>query len=102
MEDSRKQSLEQIQAFWEVSPEVRFQGKRLAEVSAWITQILRAQSYRKQGKKMRGQLKRYVEKMTGRSRTQVTLLVAPRYLKHSQVQVAGYRRHKFPSPLHVR
>ena len=96
MKDSGKQSLEQIQTFLEGSPEIRFKGKRLSEVYAWITQTLRVQGYRKQGKKMRGVLKRYVEKMTGRSRTQVTLLVA-RYLKHSQVQVAGYRRHKFPS-----
>ncbi len=96
MKDSGKQSLEQIQTFLEGSPEIRFKGRRLSEVYAWITQTLRVQSYRKQGKKMRGVLKRYVEKMTGRSRTQVTLLVA-RYLKHSQVQVAGYRRHKFPS-----
>ena len=96
MEDGGKQSLEQIRAFLEGSPEVRFKGKQRQEVYAWITQTLRAQQYRKQGKKMRGLLRRYVEKMTGRSRTQVTLLVA-RYLEHSDVQVTRYRRHQFPS-----
>ncbi len=34
--------------------------------------------------------------MTGRSRTQVTLLVA-RYLEHSKVKVSIYRRHRFAS-----
>jgi transposase InsO family protein len=96
MEDGGKLSLEQIQAFLEGSPEVRFKGKQRQEVYAWITQTLRAQQYRKQGKKVRGLLRRYVEKMTGRSRTQVTLLVA-RYMEHSEVQVTSYRRHKFPS-----
>lgn len=96
MSESRKLSAEQIRAFLEGSEEHRFRGKRRAEVYEWITRTLRVQEYRKQGKKMRGLLKRYVEKMTGRSRTQVTLLVA-RYMKHSEVKVSSYRRHRFPS-----
>jgi hypothetical protein len=54
------------------------------------------QEFRKQGKQMRGLLRRYLEKMTGRSRTQITRLVA-RYMEHSEVRVSGYRRHQFPS-----
>ena len=96
MSETRKLSAEQIRAFLEGSEEHRFRGKRRAEVYEWITRTLRTQEYRKQGKKMRGLLKRYVEKMTGRSRTQVTLLVA-RYMEHSEVKVASYRRHSFAS-----
>ena len=91
-----KLSVEQIAAFLEGSTGVWFQGQRREEVYGWITQTLRGQSYRKQGKKVRGLIRRYVEKMTGRSRTQVTLLVA-RYMEHSQVEVTRYRRHKFQS-----
>ena len=96
MSEAKKLTQEQIQAFLEGSQEHRFRGKRRAEVYEWITRTLRVQEYRKQGKKMRGLLKRYVEKMTGRSRTQVTLLVG-RYLKHSEVKLASYRRHSFAS-----
>src|SRR6202162_319695 len=96
MAECGKLSREEIQAFLGGRREVRFKGKQRQEVYAWITQTLRAQQYRKQGKKVRGLLRRYVEKMTGRSRTQVTLLVA-RYMEHSEVQVTSYRRHKFPS-----
>ena len=96
MSEAGKLSAEQMRAFLEGSEEHRFRGKRRAEVYEWITRTLRAQEYRKQGKKMRGLLRRYVEKMTGRSRTQVTLLVA-RYLEHSEVKVAIYRRHRFAS-----
>lgn len=96
MSESRKLSAGQIRAFLEGSEEHRFRGKERAEVYEWITRTLRVQEYRKQGKQMRGLLKRYVEKMTGRSRTQVTLLVA-RYLEHSEVKVASYRRHRFAS-----
>lgn len=96
MSETGKLGAEQIRAFLEGSEEHRFRGKRRAEVYEWITRTLRMQEYRKQGKKMRGLLKRYVEKMTGLSRTQVTLLVA-RYMEHSEVKVARYRRHSFAS-----
>lgn len=96
MKDGDKLNLEQIQAFLGASQKVQFEGQERKEVYEWITRTLRSQDYRKQGKKMRGLLRRYVEKMTGRSRTQVTLLVA-QYMEHSEVKVASYRRHSFPS-----
>lgn len=95
MEDGEL-SLDQIQAFLEASQEVHFKGKGRREIYEWITRILRRQNYRKQGKKMRGLLRRYMEKMTGRSRAQVTRLVS-RYIEHSEVKQAGSRRHKFKS-----
>src|ERR1700675_2632432 len=94
MQDGEKLSLEQIRAFLEASEEVHFEGKRRREVYEWITRLLRQQSYRKQGKVVRGLLRRYVTKMTGRSRAQVTRLVG-QYLKHSEVKEAVCRRHRF-------
>ena len=96
MSDAEKLSQVQIQAFLEASQEVRFEGKQRAEVYGWITRTLRQQRYREQGKKIRGLLLRYVAKMTGLSRTQVTRLVA-QYIKHSEVQEAHYQRHRFAS-----
>jgi transposase InsO family protein len=96
MSEAKKLSAEQIRAFLEGSEEHRFRGKRRAEVYEWITRTLRTQEYRKQGKGMRGLLKRYMEKMAGLSRTRVTVLVA-RYMEHSEVKVADYRRHRFVS-----
>ena len=72
MQDGEKLSREQIQAFLEASEEVRFEGQQRTDVYAWITRLLRQQGYREQGKKMRGLLRRYISKMTGLSRTQVT------------------------------
>jgi transposase InsO family protein len=96
MQDGDQQGLEQIQAFLEASQEVRFEGKKRKEVYEWITRTLRRQGYREQGKKRRGLLRRYVAKMTGLSRTQVTRLVA-RYVEHREVRAASYRRHRFAS-----
>ncbi len=95
MQDGENLSLEQIRALLEASEEVRFQGKQRQEVYDWITRLLRQQGYRQQGKAMRGLLRRYIAKMTGRSRAQVTRLIG-RYLEHSEVKEARYRRHRFP------
>jgi len=94
MEEAETLSLEQIRAFLEASEEVHFQGKRRREVYDWMTRLLRQQSYGKQGKVARGLLRRYVAKMTGRSRAQVTRLVG-QYLKHSEVKETVCRRHRF-------
>jgi transposase InsO family protein len=96
MQGGEKLSPEQIRAFLEGSQEVRFQGEGQKEVYEWITRTLRQQGYRDRGRKIRGLLRRYVAKMTGLSRTQVTRLVG-RYLQHSEVKPASYRRHRFPS-----
>ena len=87
-------SLEQIRAVVEGTEPLGFEGKGRAEVYAWITGVLQRQSYRTQGKPGRGLLRRYVEKMTGRSRAQVTRLIA-RYREHSEVKLVAQRRHRF-------
>jgi hypothetical protein len=96
MEDGARLSLEQIRAFLEASEEVRFEGARRQGVYDWITRLLRRQSYRTEGKVVRGLVRRYVAKMTGRSRAQVTRLIG-RYLKHSEVRETSQRRHRFES-----
>jgi transposase InsO family protein len=96
MQGGEELSLEQIRAFLEGSEEVSFEGKELREVYEWITRLLREHGYRKQRRVVRGLLRRYVAKMTGRSRAQVTRLIG-RYLEHSEVKEAVYRRHQFPS-----
>jgi transposase InsO family protein len=87
-------SLERIAAFLQASEEIHFLGENRQQVYAWIEQVLRQQQYVQQGRKARGLVRRYVEKMTGLSRAQVTRLIA-RYQASSTVQVASYRRHRF-------
>jgi len=94
MQDGEKLSLEQIRGFLEASEEVHFEGQRRQEVYEWITGLLRQQGYRKQGKVVRGLLRRYVAKMIGRSRAQVTRLIG-RYVEHSEVKESSHHRHRF-------
>jgi hypothetical protein len=63
----------------------------------WIARLMRQRDYRAQSRAVRGLLRCYVAKMTGRRRAQVTPLIG-RYLEHSEVRESSrHRRHWFPS-----
>ena len=95
MHEAEKLTLDQIEAFLNASEEIRFEGENREQVYGWVEQVLRQQQYEKQGRKARGLLRRYLEKMTGLSRAQVTRLIA-RYRASGELQPAHYRRHRFP------
>lgn len=87
--------LEQIQAFVEASEEVEFEARERKEVYQWVSRTLCEQEYWKQSKGAKGLLRRYVQKMTGLSRSQVTRLIAG-YVGEGAVKERSYRRHRFP------
>jgi len=93
--DAEKLSLDQIEAFLNASEEIRFEAENRKETYGWVEQVLRQQQYPKQGRKARGLVRRYLEKMTSLSRAQVTRLIA-RYRANGELQPALYRRHRFP------
>lgn len=95
MHEAEKLSLDQIEAFLNASEEIRFEGENRQQVYGWVEQVLRQQHYPQQGRKARGLLRRYLEKMTGLSRAQVTRLIA-HYRAKGELQPAPYRRHRFP------
>ena len=95
MHEAEKLSLDQIEAFLHASEEIRFEAENRKQTYGWVEQVLRQQQYRKQGRKARGLLRRYLEKMTGLSRAQVTRLIA-RYRANGELQPSPYRRHRFP------
>jgi hypothetical protein len=73
---AEKLSLEEIGRFVEASEGLRFEGEGREQVYGWIERVLCQQEYAGQGKGARGLLRRYIEKMTGMSRAQVTRLLA--------------------------
>ena len=88
-------SLEQIRAFLEGSDEVDFQGRNREQVYGWVNRTLEQHRYGELERAGRGLIQRYLEKMTGLSRAQITRLVG-RYLHGEPVQAKRYRRHRFP------
>jgi transposase InsO family protein len=93
--ESEQLSLDQIQEFLKASQGIRFEGKTQEQIYGWVEKVLVHHQYLKQGRRARGLLRRYLEKMTGLSRAQVTRLIE-RYGQTGKVAVTIYRRHRFP------
>src|SRR3974390_2386187 len=81
--------------FVSASEAIRFESKNREQVYGWLERVLVEQEYAQQGKAARGLVRRYIEKMTGMSRAQVTRLIA-RYTATGRVQPTVYRRRRFP------
>jgi transposase InsO family protein len=95
MDDAEKLSLEAIGQFVAASEGIRFEAENRQQLYSWVERVLIEQQYAQQGKAARGLVRRYVEKMTGLSRAQVTRLIAG-YTACGRVQVTAYRRRRFP------
>jgi transposase InsO family protein len=93
--ETEKLSLQQIGKFLAAAKEVRFEASERKEVYGWIERLLCQQEYTRQGRRERGLVRRYIAKMTGLSRAQLTRLVG-RYLATGQVRMKSGRRHRFP------
>ena len=94
MDDSEATSLEQIRAFLAGSGEVRFAGQRREEVYSWVERTLVRHQYASLDRSGKGLVRRYLTRMTGLSRAQVTRLIAA-HRNTGRVQAAVYRRTKF-------
>jgi transposase InsO family protein len=95
MEESEKLSLEQMRVFLEASGEVRFRAHDRRELYGWVNRTLRQQDYSQLPRASKGVVRRYVAKMTGLSRAQVTRLIGC-YRQGGEVRPRAYRRHRFP------
>ncbi len=94
MQEIENPSLEQMQAFLEGSLEVHFHAEGRADIYAWVDRTLRQQLYAKQSRETKGLVRRYVRKMTGLSRAQVTRLIS-QFVKTHGVKPTVYRRRRF-------
>ena len=87
-------SLEAMGRFVSASEEIRFEAQDRQQLYDWVEQVLVGQQYALLGKTARGLVRRYIEKMTGLSRAQVTRLIT-RYTASGQVRMTVYRRRRF-------
>jgi len=87
-------SLEAMGQFVAASEQVRFEAADRRQLYNWVEQVLVGRQYGQLGKPARGLVRRYIEKMTGLSRAQVTRLIA-RYTASGRVQGTVYRRRRF-------
>ncbi len=94
MQDGERLSLEQIRAFLEGAQELQFEAQDRAELYQWVERALVEQEYAGLGRKDKGLVKRYLGKMTGLGRAQLTRLIG-KYRESGHVRAQPYRRHRF-------
>jgi hypothetical protein len=95
MDDKQIQTLEQVQQFVVSSQTIEFKGINTKEKYQWIEEVLKKFKYRWLKRNGKGILRRYIEKVTGYSRSQVARLVG-RYQETGKLRVTEYHRHRFP------
>jgi transposase InsO family protein len=94
MKGGERLSLEQIRAFIEASEEVGFQAAEAGELYEWTKRFLCEQEYMKLGREAKGLVRRYIGKVTGRSRAQVTRMIR-QYLDSGTIQSRRGRGRRF-------
>jgi len=94
MRGVEKLSPEQMRAFLEGSEGVGFRAASGAEVYEWTKKTLCEQEYARLSREGKGLVKRYIAKMTGRSRAQVTRMIR-QYLDSGTVQSRRGRGKRF-------
>jgi transposase InsO family protein len=88
-------SREQIREFLKSSEPIEFAGIGREEKYGWVERVLGVQKYAELGKRERGVVRAYVEKVTGMSTSQTTRLIR-QFLDTGGVQKPPYQRHCFP------
>jgi hypothetical protein len=83
---AEKLSLVEIEAFLSASDSVRFVGSSRVELYKWVERLLCHHEYPLQGRRSKGLLRTYVERMTGFSRAQSTRLIGG-YVRIGRVAV---------------
>jgi transposase InsO family protein len=96
MENGERLKLEQIRAFLAGSEELRFHAGNRRERYEFVGRTLVEQEYARLGKHNKGLVRRYLAKVTGLSRAQLTRLIG-QYRERGVVKARAYRRHRFAS-----
>ena len=95
MNDGQLQTVERVRGFLEGSEAVEFRGLTAQEKYYWIEEVLIRFKYHRLKRGEKGVIRRYIEKVTGYSRSQVSRLIAE-YKRTGRLRRMQYRRHRFP------
>lgn len=94
MNYSKLNSMAQIKSFLAETKEIEFNKKSQKKAYRWIEENLRKFTYVILSKKEKGFIRRYLMKVTGYSKSQLTRHIN-QYRKTGQVRIKEYDRHQF-------
>jgi len=95
MSDGQLQTVEQIRQFLEGSEGVEFKGLTAKEKYYLIEEVLIRFRYHRLKRDEKGVVRRYIQKVTGYSRSQVSRLITE-YKRTGRLSRTEYKRHRFP------
>jgi len=95
MNDRNLQTVEQVRQFLGGSEALEFRALLVEEKYKWIEEVLIRFRYHGLKRSEKGVLRRYIERITGYSRSQVSRLITD-YKRRGRIKQAPYRRHRFP------
>jgi hypothetical protein len=95
MNDEKLQTIEQVKQFLEGTERVEFRGLTVEEKYGWIERVLVRFRYQGLERAEKGVIRRYIEKVSGYSRAQVSRLIRE-YKRRGRLKRTQYRRHRFP------
>lgn len=96
MHFARTPTVTEMEAFLKGSPLVHFEVPNAEESYEWISSILLRSHYSKLKKRHRSIVRRYMEKLTGYGRSQITRLIH-QFVETGRLCKVQYKRHRFPS-----
>lgn len=94
MKDLNLREIKEVEEFLEKSEGIEFEKINRKQAYEWIERVLRRFEYLTSRKKHKTIIKRYINKMTGYSRKQITNLIA-KFRDTGEVKREKYERHKF-------
>ena len=95
MQNTEGLTLAEMQEFVEGSRAVDFAAPEPETVYGFIQRVLVAQQYGRLSKGQRGMVRRFLTKMTGLSRAQMTRLIG-QWMRRRRIQAQPVRRRRFP------
>jgi len=95
MNDERLQTIEQVKQFLAGSKALDFGGVSVEERYQWIQTVLVRFKYIQLKRDGKGVIRRYIEKVSGYSRAQVSRLIRE-YTQRGRLRKAHYQRRRFP------
>lgn len=96
MQDPEEMSLEQMKALVESSRAVRFSIEGREARYSLMVRVLKKQGYAELSREQRGIVRRFLAKVTGRSRAQVTRLIG-QWMEGRTIQTKRLSRRRFPT-----
>ena len=95
MNDDSLQTIQQIRQFLQGSETVKFEGISIEVRYHWIEKVLARFKYARLKRDDKGVIRRYIEKVSGYSRAQVSRLIG-HFNQKGQLRKTDYDRHRFP------